>query len=92
MREYQVNILTFESSPVIHTETILLDEDILGMCNSINNNIELTTALNVKVNAEDVIVVTNYLQESNQDYTKEEIIALAQKVIIEDIQNNYPFC
>ena len=92
MREYQVNILTFESSPVIHTETILLDEDILGMCNSINNNIELTTALNVKVNAEDVIVVTNYLQESNQDYSKEEIIALSQKMIIEDIQNNYPFC
>ena len=62
---------------------MLLQEEILDICNSINNNIELTTTLNVKVNAEDVIVVTNYLQESNQDYSKEEIIALAQKVIIE---------
>ena len=85
-----MNILTFESTPETHKETILLDYDILGMCNSVNNNIELTTALNAKVNAEDVIVVTNYLQESNQDYSKEEIIALAQKVIIENAQNNYP--
>lgn len=85
-----MNIFIFESLPEIHTETILLNEDILGMCNSINNNIELTTALNVRVRTEDVIVITNYLQESNQDYSKEEIIVLAQKMIIEDIQNNYP--
>lgn len=80
----------FENTQEIHTETMLLDEDILGICNSINNNIKLTTASNLRVRKEDVIVITNYLQESNQDYSKEEIIALTQKMIIEDIQNNYP--
>jgi len=80
----------FENTQEIHTETMLLDEDILGICNSINNNIELTTDSTVECTLEEVIKHTERLQELHQDYTKEEIIALAQKMIIEDIQNNYP--
>ena len=66
----------------------LLDEDILGMCNSINNNIELTTDSTVECTLEEVIKHTERLQELHQDYTKEEIIALAQKMIIEDVIYN----
>ncbi|GAI99793.1 unnamed protein product [marine sediment metagenome] len=69
-------------------ETILLDEDILGMCNSINNNIELTTDSNIHFTAQEIVKITNCLQQLHQDYTKEEIIALAQKVIIENVIYN----
>ena len=66
---------------------MLLQEEILGMCNSINNNIELTTDGTILVTEEDVIVTSNYLQDLHQDYTKEEIIALSQKMIIEEAQS-----
>ena len=66
----------------------LLDEDILGMCNSINNNIELTTDSSISFTEEDIIATSNYLQGLHQDYSKEEIIALAQKITIEDVIYN----
>jgi len=69
-------------------EIMLLDYDILGMCNSINNNIELTTDSNVHFTAQEIVKITNCLQELHQDCTKEEIIALAQKIMIEDVIHN----
>lgn len=81
-------IRTFETTPEIHTETILLDYDILGMYDSIQNNIELTTDGSMSCTEEDIIATSNYLQELHQDYTKEEIIALAQKMIIESVQQD----
>ena len=64
---------------------MLLQEDILGMCNSINSNIELTTDSTVECTSEDVIKHTEHLQVLHLEYTKEEIIFLTQKIIIEKI-------
>lgn len=85
-----MNITIFENYPLLHTETILLDYDILGMYDSIQSNIELTTDGTTTFTEEDILATANYLQDLHQDYTKEEIIALVQKVIIEKAQNNYP--
>ena len=80
-----MNITIFENYPTLHTETILLDYDILGMCNSINKNIELTTDSTVECTSEDVIKHTEHLQALHPEYTKEEIIFLTQKILIEKI-------
>lgn len=73
--------LTFENAPEIH----LLDEDILGICESISNNIELTTDSTISFTEEDITKTTNCLKELHKDYTKEEIIVLVEKVIIEEV-------
>lgn len=86
-----MNITIFENYPTLHTETILLDYDILGMCNSINNNIELTTDSTVECTSEDVIKYTEHLQALHPEYTKEEIIELVVKEMIEDIISHESF-
>lgn len=63
---------------------MLLQEDILCMCNSINNNIELTTDINVEYTPEDVIKHTEHLQALHPEYTKEEIIELVVKEMLEE--------